>query len=76
MFVTQRVYGRFYGLDLKKEMFIIDTDMATLDSSIQQNALALDLVQVLESSNYFLFCQGKHSSVHVCCHSLSPSDSE
>ena len=35
------------------------------------NTLALDVIHVLDSRNYFQACYGKYSSMHVCSRSLS-----
>ena len=35
------------------------------------NTLALCLIQVLDSKNYFQSCKGEHNSMHIYCCSLS-----
>ena len=42
-----------------------------LNCSIHQHALPLDVKQVLDGWDYFQSCNGKHSSLHIYCHSLS-----
>ena len=38
--------------------------------SIYQHALALDMIQVFDNGSCFQSCWAKHSSLHVCSHSL------
>ena len=45
-----------------------------LSYSIHQHTLTLDVIQVLDSRNYFQYCLGKHNSLHVLQPRLSDNE--